>query len=189
MMVYNVDHYTKGDFSMNQAKKLVFYIVLNIVVSAVTIIGVLYLWENTKFKNLLFDAGDLPAEASAPGEVSNGAEASQDLLIEIGEVGGVGNIATEYVRLIRPETDASDTISLAGWSLMDTNNRSYNILEESGLASLDLHGQGAVNIYTGDGSSNPIELYLGLRDPIWEPGETVSLLDPDGEVHDTFIIP
>ena len=174
---------------MNQARKLVFYIVLNIVVSAVTIIGVLYLWENTKFKNLLFDPGDIPVEASAPAEVSNEGETAQNLLIEIGEVGGVGNLATEYVRLVRPESDASDTISLAGWSIRDTNSRSYNILEESGLASLDLHGQGAVNIYTKEGSSNPIELYLGLRDPIWQPGETVSLIDPDGEVHDTFIIP
>jgi len=35
---------------MNQAKKLTFYVVLNIVVSAVTILAVLYLWENTRLK-------------------------------------------------------------------------------------------------------------------------------------------
>ncbi len=189
MMMYNSDHYTKGDFSMNQAKKLVIYLVINIIVSAVTIIAVLYVWENTKFKNLLFNPQDAPAEASAPAEATDGADAAQDLLIEIGEVGGVGNLATEYVRLVRPEGGSTETISLAGWSIRDTNNRSYNILELSGLASLDLHGQGAVNIYSKQGDSNPIELYLGLSDSIWQPGETVSLLDPDGEVHDTYIIP
>jgi len=174
---------------MNQAKKLLFYLVLNIVVSAVTIIGVLYLWENTRLKNLLFASGDLPGETSAEDITSGSPESAQDLLIEIGEAGGIGNLATEYVRLVRPGADPEDTISLQGWSIKDENNHQYNILDQSGVASLDLHGQGAVNIYTKEGDSNPIELYLDLSDPIWEPGETVTLLDPDGEVHDSYLIP
>jgi hypothetical protein len=174
---------------MNQAKKLLFYVVLNIVVSAVTIIGVLYVWENTRLKNVLFASSGAPAEVSQPETSSDEAEAVTDLLIEIGEVGGVGNLATEYIRLERPNSDPQDTISLAGWSIKDENNRRYDILEQSGLASLDLHGQGAIDIYSKEGSSNPIELYLGLNDPIWTPGETVTLLDPDGEVHDTYEIP
>ncbi len=174
---------------MNQAKKLLFYVVLNIVVSAVTIIGVLYLWENTRLKNLLFDSGDIPAEVSSAGTTSDTVEDSQDLLIEIGEVGGIGNLATEYVRLVRPGAEPGDTISLQGWSIKDENNHEYNILEKSSVASLDLHGQGAVNIYTKEGDSNPIELYLDLTDPVWQPGETISLIDPQGEVHDTYLIP
>lgn len=174
---------------MNQAKKLLFYVVLNIIVSAITIIAVLYLWENTKLKNMLFDPSDLPAETSTTALSSDEAAASENLLIEIGEVGGVGNLATEYVRLDRPGSEPGDTISLQGWSIKDEHNHQYDILEQSGVASLDLHGQGAVNIYTKEGDSNPIELYLDLSDPIWEPGETVTLIDPDGEVHDTYLIP
>jgi len=174
---------------MNQAKKLLFYVVLNIVVSAITIIGVLYLWENTKIKNLLFDSSDIPSEVSSGAPSSDEAAVPENLLIEIGEVGGIGNLATEYVRLVRPGSEPGDTISLQDWSIKDENNHQYNILEQSGVASLDLHGQGAVNIYTKEGDSNPIELYLDLSDPIWQPGETVSLIDPDGEVHDTYIIP
>jgi hypothetical protein len=174
---------------MNQAKKLLFYVVLNIVVSSITIIAVLYLWENTKLKNMLFDANDIPSEVSSAGANSDEAAASEDLQIEIGEVGGIGNLATEYVRLVRPGSEPGDTISLQDWSIKDENNNEYNILEQSGVASLDLHGQGAVNIYTKEGDSNPIELYLDLSDPIWQPGETVTLIDPDGEVHDTYVIP
>ena len=173
---------------MNQAKKLLFYIVINIIVSAVTIIGVLYIWENTRLKNVLFDGADTPAEVSSPA-AENGSEESANLLIEIGEVGGIGNLATEYVRLVRPDSEAGATISLQDWSIRDENNHEFVILEQSGLASLDLHGQGAVNIYTKTGSSNPIELYLGLSDPIWQPGETVTLIDPQGDVHDTYLIP
>jgi len=174
---------------MNQAKKLLFYVVLNIIVSAITIIAVLYLWENTKLKNMLFDSGDIPAEVSSAASSSDTAAASENLLIEIGEVGGIGNLATEYVRLVRPGSEPGDTISLQDWSIKDENNHQYNILEQSGVASLDLHGQGAVNIYTKEGDSNPIELYLDLSDPIWQPGETVTLIDPQGEVHDTYLIP
>ncbi len=174
---------------MNQAKKLLFYVVLNIIVSAITIIGVLYVWENTKLKNVLFDLNDISAELDLEAILPDEAAASDDLLIEIGEVGGIGNLATEYVRLVRPGSDPEDTISLQDWSITDENNNQYNILEQSGVASLDLHGQGAVNIYTKEGDSNPIELYLDLSDSIWQPGETVTLIDPQGEEHDTFLIP
>jgi len=174
---------------MNQAKKLLFYMVLNIVVSAITIIVVLFLWENTRLKQVLFNSGDEPVAVTTPEGVSGAEELTRELLIEIGEVGGVGNLATEYLRLIRSGIESEDTISLQGWSIRDENNLNFNILEQSGLASLELHSQGAVNIYTKAGSSNPIELYLGLSDPIWEPGETVTLIDPQGEVHDTYLIP
>lgn len=174
---------------MNQAKKLLFYLVLNVIVSAVTILAVLYIWEKTQLRNVLLDAGDRPAAVSLPDDPPAEDPVSQNLLIQIGEVGGVGNLSTEYVRLTRPNSDPEDTISLQGWRIKDEDNHNFLILEQSGLPSLDLHGQGAVNIYSKTGSSNPIELYLGLSDPIWQPGETVTLLDPDGNEHDTYIIP
>lgn len=174
---------------MNQAKKLLFYLGINVLVSALTILGVLYLWENTQLKSVLFRSGEGPGASAAAENSPAAVEESGELLIEIGEVGGVGNLATEYVRLVRSGTESGETISLQDWRIRDENNHNYNILEQSGLASLELHSQGAVNIYSKAGSSNPIELYLGLSDPIWEPGETVTLLDPQGEVHDTYLIP
>jgi hypothetical protein len=174
---------------MNQAKKLFVYILINIVVSAVTIIAVLFLWENTRLKNVLFGGSTQIEEGSTAGTSPDAVDETSNLLIEIGEVGGVGNLATEYIRLVRPASEGAETISLKDWRIKDGNNHNYAILEQSGLASLDLHSQGAVNIYTKEGESNPIELYLGLQDPIWQPGETVTLIDPQGEVHDTYLIP
>jgi len=173
---------------MNQAKKLLFYVVLNIIISAVTIIGVLYLWENTRLQNVLFHTTERPAGISSTEESQGGEEPASDLIIEIGEVGGVGNLSTEYVRLVRPAT-GEETVSLQDWRIRDENNHEYVILEQSGLEDLELHSQGAVNIYSKTGTSNPIELYLGLSDPIWQPGETVTLIDPQGEIHDTYLIP
>jgi len=174
---------------MNQAKKLIIYLVINVVVSAVTIIVVLFLWENTRLKQVLFNSSEGPAAVSSPDGVTSTEQITEDLLIEIGEVGGVGNLATEYLRLIRSGSESGETISLQDWRIRNENNLDFNILEQSGLASLELHSQGAVNIYTKEGSSNPIELYLGLSDPIWAPGETITLIDPQGQVHDTYLIP
>ena len=171
---------------MNQAKKLLFYIVLNIIVSAVTILAVLYIWEKTQLKDFLLETD---GQVSSSTGVETEGENSEDLLIEIGEVGGVGNLATEYIRLERPGSGPDDTVSLQGWRLVDEDNNDFVILEQSGLPSLDLHGQGAVNIYSKEGASNPIELYLGLDSPLWEPGELISLVDPEGNVHDTYQIP
>jgi hypothetical protein len=173
---------------MNQAKKLLFYLVINIIVSAITILGVLYLWENTRLKNVLFNESEQPSLV-ASSEDSLPVEETGELMIQIGEVGGVGNVATEYVRLIRTESTSGETLSLQGWRIRDENNNNFDILEQSGLASLDLHSQGAVNIFSKEGDSNPIELYLDLSDSIWEPGETVTLIDPNGEIHDTYLIP
>lgn len=174
---------------MNQAKKLIFYIVLNIIVSAATILAVLTIWEKTQLKDVLLESSVSSSESSSQGEEGTSEEGSSTLLIEIGEVGGVGNLATEYVRLTRPNSDPGDTVSLRGWRLVDEDEQDYIILDQSGLATLDLHGQGAVNIYSKAGNSNPIELYLGLEEPMWEPGETVTLLDPSGNPHDTYLIP
>jgi hypothetical protein len=174
---------------MNQAKKLLIYFLINVIVSAITIIAVLYLWENTQLKKLLFENEPGTETDLSPGTDKEPVEEISNLLIEIGEVGGVGNIATEYIRLVRPPNDTAETVSLQDWRIKGEDNREFSILEQSGLASLDLHSQGAVNIYTKDGVSNPIELYLGLSDPIWQPGETVTLIDPQGEVHDTYLIP
>ena len=174
---------------MNQAKKLLFYIVLNIIVSAVTILAVLYVWEKTQLKDFLLESNNGSPGSVTAAEEETGGESSSVLLIEIGEVGGVSNLATEYIRLIRPNSDPGDTVSLQGWRLVDEDEHDYVILDQSGLPSLELHGQGAVNIYSKEGASNPIELYLGLEEPIWEPGETVTLVDPDGNPHDTYRIP
>ncbi|MFL7812461.1 MAG: lamin tail domain-containing protein [Anaerolineales bacterium] len=174
---------------MNQAKKLLFYLVLNVIVSAVTILAVLFIWEKTHLKDVLLDTGGGQEAVSAASEGPAPTEDTGGQLIQISEVGGIGNLATEYVRLTRPNGDPEDTVSLQNWKIKDENNHEYVILEQSGLPSLELHGQGAVNIYTKEGSSNPIELSLGLSDAIWQPGETVSLIDPEGNVHDTYIIP
>jgi len=176
---------------MKQGRRLLFYILLNMVVSAVTMIGVLYLWDNTNLKHVLFST--TPRSSSpAMSEAASTPDTFQtptSLQIEINEVGGVGNLDTEYVRLRHVSDSSQETLSLDGWQLKDEDNHEFAILSQSGFEKLELHQKGAVNIFTKGGQSNPIELYLGFSEPLWEPGETVSLVDPQGEIHDSYLIP
>jgi len=173
---------------MNQAKKFTLYILLNVVISAATMLGVLFLWENTKLKNALIDGPTAEEVQTDPLANLDQNTESPELEIEIAEAGGVGNLSTEYIRLIHP-AGAEETVSLKNWQIQDENNHQFAILNQSGLGDLELHSQGAVNIYTKEGQSNPIELFLGLDEPLWSPGELITLLDPTGEVHDTYLIP
>lgn len=176
---------------MKQGKRLLFYILLNMVVSAITMVGVLYLWENTNLKHVLFQSSPGPGGAQVQEPEGTPATFQTPITrqIEINEVGGVGNLDTEYVRLKRVGQGSQETISLENWRLRDEDDHEFAILSQSGFESLELHKKGAVNIYTKPGQSNPIELYLGFSNPLWEPGETVTLIEPSGNVHDTFLIP
>ncbi len=176
---------------MKQGQRLLFYILLNMVVSAVTMIGVLYLWDNTNLKQVLFSTS--PGGTSESISESSGTpdtfQTPASLDIEIDEVGGIGNLDTEYVRLRHVNSSTQETISLENWRLKDEGGHEFAILSQSGFEQLELHKKGAVNIFTKAGQSNPIQLYLGFSEPLWEPGETVSLINPQGEVHDSFLIP
>ncbi|MBS3753438.1 MAG: lamin tail domain-containing protein [Anaerolineales bacterium] len=176
---------------MKQWKRLLFYILVNVTVSATTMLGVLYLWENTNLKNVLFVQSPRSQDEETRDTLTTPStfETQPPLVIQIDEIVGVGNLDTEYVRLKRVGNSGQEKISLQNWQIKDEDNHTFTILAQSGMESLELHKKGAVNIYTKQGTSNPIELYLGFSEPLWEPGETVTLIEPSGDVHDTFLIP
>jgi hypothetical protein len=176
---------------MKPWKRLLVYLLLNIIVTGITMLAVLYLWENTAIKELMYTTVEQASAGETPRVPDQDSPAGGDgpQRIEIEEVGGVGNLATEYILLKHSTEDTEDTVSLQNWVLRDENGHEFSILAQSGIGSLELHAKGAVYVYTKTGESNPIELYLGLQDPLWNPGETVTLISPEGEIHDTYQIP
>ncbi|MDZ7844690.1 MAG: lamin tail domain-containing protein [Anaerolineales bacterium] len=177
---------------MKPWKRLVVYLLLNVIVTGLTMLTILYLWDTTQIKDLMYSsldgtAKDQPVQISTTAAGEDAGAGTRE--IEIKEIGGVGNLSTEYVLLKRGEDDTQETISLQNWVLRDEDGHEFSILSQSGINSLELHPKGAVYVYTKSGESNPIELYLGLSDPLWNPGETVTLINPNGQVHDTHLIP
>jgi LysM repeat protein len=98
----------------------------------------------------------------------------------IANVFGAGDLATERVRL---ERKGEGDLSLANWQLRDENGHIYT------FPQLTLFPGGAVDVYTGDGVNGVDALYWGLDQPVWETGETVTLVDAQGNVQAIYQVP
>ncbi len=109
-----------------------------------------------------------------PPEVSGAGE------VKIDNVVGAGDLASERVQLKRVGTG---DLSLAGWQILDEDGDVFT------FPQLNLFESGAVNIYTKAGQDTVVDLYWGLNDPVWHSGETVILLNNQGNVRATYRVP
>ncbi len=100
--------------------------------------------------------------------------------IEIVTLVAAGNLTDERVVL---RLNGDGELALRGWSLQDEDGNLYVFPE------LTLFKDGAVTVYTKAGTNNVVELFWGLGQSVWESGETVSLVDPQGTEQATYIIP
>jgi hypothetical protein len=204
---------------MHRWKRLFYYLLINVMVSACTVWTVLSIWQMTHqnpafltnpftfnlsgatkppVPETLAASQPLPTSANntlQPGSpisttmqvtpVSGTAPASTQAqglgeLVAITNVFGMGDLATEKVRL---EPKGQTGVSLSGWKLTDGGRHTYT------FPDLTLYPGGAVDVHSGPGSDDVVSLYWGLDQPIWTTGRTVKLLDGQGAVQATFVIP
>lgn len=180
---------------MNQTKRLVFYLFVNVLVSACTILSILWLWDRPDKPLQALLNGSQPA-ASTTGEPSSNPEqvaASTPSptktskpaeypkgLISIYNIYGIGDVANEKVILNRT---GSGELEMTGWKLEDTNGNIFVFPE------LTLYKDGAINIHTSAGINTVIDLYWNKNESVWQVGETATLLDPLGNIQATYQIP
>ena len=153
-------------------RRLLFYILLNVFVSAL-VTSVILVFYSRNCKRQALPLADNAAESSAP-------SASEDEPVEIVSIAGAGNLETE-VALIR--YDGAQAIDLAGWRLRDEDGNVYI------FPSVVLYAGGAVQVHSADGKDSIVDLYWSRREPVWRSGETASLLDPQGNLRSEYVIP
>lgn len=164
---------------MNRWKRLLTFLVLNVIVTALTMWVVLGVWSR---------ANPLPGAAiETPPAASGGAQpatpsgvATTAGTLEINTVVAPGDQQGERV-LIRYLGE--DELSLAGWQLEDEDGNTFI------FPALRMFSGGAVTVHTRAGVNTVLELFWGLDRPVWAAGETVTLRDADGAVQATYIIP
>lgn len=100
--------------------------------------------------------------------------------VSITSVLGTGDLATERVRIT---LHGGSEISLSDWQLIDSDLHSFI------FPQLDLFPEASIQVNTRTGLNTAADLFWGLSTPVWEPGETVQLLDAAGTVRATFKIP
>ncbi|HEX9012779.1 MAG TPA: lamin tail domain-containing protein [Anaerolineaceae bacterium] len=190
---------------MNQGRRLLFYIVLNIFISACVTLAVLWLWDRNHqqiLPQLLNSAAvtvptspapTAPAQtsptadpaagaATLPGTTSTPAPSPSgtNRPIVIDNVFGVGNLKDEYV-LIKLNGDSQ--LDLTKWRLDDGNGNTYT------FPAITLYNEGAVQVHTAGGVDTVVDLYWGRTEAVWQEGKIVTLYDDKGSIRATYRIP
>ena len=176
---------------MSPGKRLLVYILLNVIVSAGTTLTVLWLWNQTHPSPVLPGGIVYP---TAP--VSNSTETSgtdiapvdtqpapiplNQVVIAIDNVYGVGSLADEVVVI---KSLADSNLVLTNWRLEDNSGNIFIFPE------LTLNKGGAVQVHTTAGVNTVIDLYWGRDIAVWQEGKIAILFDAQGIERARYTIP
>lgn len=116
----------------------------------------------------------IPAE---PVTVTQGSEA----LVQITAVIAPGDLENEAVQIVNA---GGSPIALLGWKIADLQGHFYTFKQ------VTLFGDGAGILFrTTSGRDGATDVYWGLTEAVWEPGELVTLLDGQDSIIATFTVP
>lgn len=176
---------------MNKTPRVLLFILLNIAVSAVTTLGVLWVWEqahphpgvsqanpdSTKHEEipLTLVTNEQISKTTVPIRIDN-----EYISVEIRTIVGAGDLSVEYVEIINRGENPAD---LTSWQLVDENGNTFT------FPALLLNSSGAIKIHSRNGSDTVIELFWKSDVSIWQSGETARLLDSTGELINSYTIP
>jgi hypothetical protein len=161
-------------------RRLFLYLLLNVFISA-CVTGAILFWYDRNYRATLTVAPQ--AVAPVQGETVAPLETlppDAEVPIEIVSVVGAGNLSAEVV-VVRYNGEGE--LGLANWQLKDDNGNTFT------FPQLTLYKNGAVQVHTASGSDTVVDLYMGLRDPIWESGESAKLFDPQNNLRAIYRVP
>jgi len=167
------------DSTSMDRRRLVFYLLLNIFISA-CVTGAILFWYDRNYR-----AASL--SSVQPASVSNDQSTPQatlnpqvDIPIELVSIVGAGTLNAESV-VIR--NAGSDPLNLAGWQLQDSDRNIFV------FPNLTLNSGGAVQIHTTAGTNTVIDLYWSETEAVWQSGEEAQLYDPNGNLRAVYNVP
>lgn len=173
---------------MKSRRRLFSFLVLNVIVSVVTTLAVLYYMvgfypasaERTTNALPINSGGDAGAPSDNDfGTSSNGAQAAGQF--EIARIVGAGDLASERIEI---HHIGESQVSMAGWRLRDEDGNVYL------FANITVIGDGSFFLFTKAGESDTVfEKFWGLEEAIWESGEIATLEDPSGNPQATYRVP
>jgi len=168
---------------MKKWVRAILYLLLNILVSALTITGVLWLWETyypSPCKITPSPITSMQSPVAPQVEITQQEINYDDTRVVIEGVFGIGQYDVERIFLVN---EGPNSVELANWVIENKQFGNYII------PGLKLNKDGAININSRSGNDSVIELFWGGKQAIWKPGDVVTLKDPNGEVRATYQIP
>ncbi len=156
------------------------FLIINIIVSAVTTLVVISIWNKSNSTSTI---NLNPTEnVSQPDETPNREielPPLDSVVIQITNVFAAGDLNNE---LLVVERVGEGSINLVGWEIKDQQNNSF-IFPEIELV------KGQISIYTRAGANTVNTLFWGSEEAIFTPGETVRIIDSAGNERAVFTIP
>ena len=160
-------------------RKLVYYLLLNVFVSACVTSAILF-WYDRNYRAVTQPAAQQPA-ASGGGSAATATFSLQtDIPISIQSVIGAGTLNAE-VAIVKFEGQGQ--LDLAGWQLKDDDGNAF------AFPQITLYTNGAVQVHTASGTDTVIDLYWGAGEAIWESGEDARLFDSQGNLRAIYRVP
>lgn len=181
---------------MRRRSNLYLYLILNVLVSAATTLAVLVIWDRVR-------GPDIPPEtiAAAKTQMASVAEQSAALtpqalpeptstnpppgapVIQIVSVVGAGDLGHEVVLLKRL---GEGNLRMAGWRLAGERGSAYTFPDQPELV---LYQGGAVQVFSSTGTDTATEVYWNRAEPAWASGETIRVLDGQGQERAVYTVP
>jgi hypothetical protein len=160
-------------------RRLFYYLLLNVFVSACVTSAILY-WYDRNYRAVTLPQISIPTVSSNPGN-SAPAATVQKGLVQIVSVIGAGTLDAEAV-VVKYSGDGE--LDLTGWHLKDASGAaSYT------FPPFKLFKGGAVQVHSQSGTNTAIDLYWGQSGPVWQSGKAVLLTDPSGQAQDSYPVP
>jgi len=161
-------------------RRLFQYLLLNIFVSA-CVTGAILFWYDRTYRASLAPISQVavPVQGESTAPVAT-FQPDEQVPVEIVSVVGAGNLGAEVV-VVRYNGEGE--LGLANWQLKDDNGNTFT------FPQLTLYTNGAVQVHTVSGTDTVVDLYMGLRDPIWESGESAKLYDPQDNLRAIYRVP
>lgn len=168
--------------NMRRPVRIIPFLILNIIVSAATVLIVLAWWNSTRpptpLPQVVFPTEIQPTAARTPAtETPLPVEVRP---LQVVDVLGAGDVKNEVVQL---KNTGESELRLAGWRMEDNQGHRYT------FPNYVLGKGGMVRIYTHAGVDSATELFWGLAESIWQKGKPVSIFDVKGDLRASFTVP
>jgi hypothetical protein len=160
-------------------RNLVYYLLLNVFVSATVTIGILF-WYDRNYRAVTQSSVQQAAPVSSGSDPVSTINPQTDIAVKISSVVGAGTLNSEIV-VVKFEGDGQ--LDLASWQLKDEDGNIFK------FPQITLYPNGAVQVHTITGTDTVIDLYWGLGDAVWSSGENARLFDAQGNLRAVYRVP
>lgn len=162
-----------------ERRKLVYYLLLNVFVSACVTSGILF-WYDRNYRAVNQPSVQQAAPASGDSAPADTVNPQTDIAVKISSVVGAGALNSEIVVV---KFEGEGQLDISSWQLKDEDGNTFK------FPQLTLYPNGAVQVHTITGTDTVIDLYWGIGDAVWSSGESARLFDAQGNLRAVYRVP